>query len=968
MTQLHHGFRLMKTESLPDIQATAYHYHHVQSGGEVVWLKTDDANRTFGIGFKTPPQDSTGVAHIVEHTVLSGSRKYPVKDPFMQMVKSSMSTFLNAMTFADMTCFPVSSMNEEDFHQLMDVYLDAVFFPNVLTDERIFRQEGWHKELFTPEETMRYNGIVYNEMRGEYSSADRMVSRQIQQYAHPNSTYANESGGYPYAIPTLTYEDFVAFYRRYYRPDNALVGLYGDIDIDRTLAQIDGEFFSAFTATGQPVTYTTPAWDTGLKQETVYYHGDRDQTAAKDTYLSYTVPFGTTKTLMDQYRLGILMTALVESEAGPLQQALVETGYAQDLYINMNGGYYLDFSFVVERMDAAQAPQVITIIEDTLQRVATEGVDTTILNAVANTSELLLRKLGGSNRGLTLFIQMLSGWRYRQNPTDGMHYQTIFKQLRSDIASGAFTAWVKESLVHPTQRVILLHEPKVGLFSAMDQQVTAQLSRQQQAMSTEERQQLMSANQALKAYQQTPDTAEALATLPQLQLADIERTVTTFSEERQSLPNGGQLLYHPQPTNGVRYFTIALSLDHLDQADLPYVSDLMHVLGTIDTKHHTYQELEVQVAALTNGIQMQPKVYAPTAAHPEGMGRVLLSFSALQPNTAQALALLREVLLESQWQNQERLRLVFQQLKSGLEEEAEASGHRLAMERLQALLTRYGCYRDLLSGVSYYDHVVAITEQLRTAPDTVIAHWQRVLARLLSGREPVVSLTSEPADQAAFTREAMAFVDRLLTPNTAQHPLSLTPLAMASEGLTSPGNVQYVAMGNQYTPWTEHGKWRVLGNLMSNEILYEQLRLEGGAYGEGFLITSEGIALAYSYRDPHLDRTLHYFEHMADSLRAAHYSDADLERLIIGTLTSYQYPLAPQQVDSLALNRYFRGMTTERLLQRLDETLQTSPRDLKDYVDFLVAFAEDPKVVVYGNQEKLHRAQYAFGTLRPFKH
>ncbi|MDO4680059.1 MAG: insulinase family protein [Aerococcus sp.] len=967
MTALQHGFRLIKEEALPDIGAVAYHYHHVRSGGEVVWLKTSDPNRTFGIGFKTPPEDSTGAAHIVEHTVLSGSRKYPVKDPFMQMAKSSMSTFLNAMTFSDMTCFPVSSMNEEDFHHLMDIYLDAVFFPNVLNDERIFQQEGWHKEITRLDEMMHYNGIVYNEMRGEYGDPDRMVTLEIQQKAHPNSTFANESGGFPYEIPALTYENFKAFYHKYYRPDNALVGLYGEIDIDRTLQQIDGDFFSQFEDTKQTVHYQVPAWATGQVQETVYYNGDGQKRADRDSYLSYTLPFSTNASVMDGYRLAILTTALVESEAGPLQEALVNHGHAEDLYMNIGGSYYLDFSFVAEHVDSHQADSLVQLIDQALAEIAKTGIQPELLSAVLNTTELYLRKLGGANRGLTLFTQMLAGWRYRNNPTDSLHYGEIFEQLRRDIEQGAFNQWVQEKLVNPKQRVVLVHEPNNGLFSSWDQETANKLEQEQATLSSDELEALIHANEDLKQYQQTPDSPTALQTLPMLQLTDISRHVTTFLENCSELSGGRRLLYHPQPTNGIRYVTLALSLNHLEAAELPYVSDLAHLLGTLDTAHHSYQALEIAVAGITNGILLQPKIYTPENFETPGEARFLCSFNALTPRANEALSLLSEVLLETKWTDIARIQLVLKQLKTGLEEEMDDAGHRLAMTRVGAALSEDGYYRELLGGLSYYDHVVQLLDQFEADPTAVIQRWQAVLTKILHGSKPVISLTGEATDEADFTRAVASFIQQLPLGMGTTRRLHADTLSLESEAITTHNHVQYVAMGNQILNWQNHGKWRVLGNLMSNEILYEQVRLEGGAYGEGFLITNTGSAVAYSYRDPHLDRTIRSFNQMAESLERSDYNDQALARLIIGTLTSYQFPLPPQQVNGLALNRYFRHTTTGQLLQRLDETLQTSTKDLADYREFLETFRTDPKVVVYGNQDKIKKTDYPFQKVRAFK-
>ena len=427
-----HGFTLVDSQFIQDANAQVHTFTHEQSGGQVIWVENDDQNRTFGIGFKTPPKDSTGVAHIVEHSVLSGSRKYPAKDPFMTMLKTSMNTFLNAMTFSDMTIYPVSSMNEEDFHNLTDVYLDAVFFPKMMTEEHIFRQEGWHKELFDVDEPIIYNGVVYNEMRGAYSDAERIIMQDVTANMHPNSTYAHESGGYPYDIPNLTFENFKQFHADHYRPDNALAYVYGDIDIDRTLRQINGDFFSEFsTINHEKIQFDLPKTAEGHREYQAFYNADERKTSEQDSYLTYMTHVGTSTDLTDNYVANILSDALIEAEAAPIRLALIEAGLAEEVEAMGSDGYYLDFGLVLKQFNPENKDKALAVIKATLNDLVANGINRDLLEGVINTREFAARQAGGAMKGITYEIQMTMAWRYDMSPTEVLHFSKYYDELRA---------------------------------------------------------------------------------------------------------------------------------------------------------------------------------------------------------------------------------------------------------------------------------------------------------------------------------------------------------------------------------------------------------------------------------------------------------------------------------------------------------------------------------------------------------
>ncbi|MFW3625207.1 insulinase family protein [Aerococcus viridans] len=961
-----HGFTLVDSQFIQDANAQVHTFAHEQSGGQVVWVENDDQNRSFGIGFKTPPKDSTGVAHIVEHSVLSGSRKYPAKDPFMTMLKTSMNTFLNAMTFSDMTIYPVSSMNEEDFHNLTDVYLDAVFFPKMMTEEHIFRQEGWHKELFDADEPIIYNGVVYNEMRGAYSDAERIIMQDVTANMHPGSTYAYESGGYPYDIPDLTFENFKQFHADHYRPDNALAYVYGDIDIDRTLSQINGDFFSKFLTNDQQVQFDLPETKDGHIEYQAFYDADERKTAEYDYYLTYMTHVGASTDLTNNYVANILSDALIESEAAPIRQALIEAGLAEEVEAIGSDGYYLDFGLVLKQFNPANKDKALAVIKETLTDLVANGINRDLLEGVINTREFAARQAGGAMKGITYEIQMTMAWRYGMSPTEVLHFSKYFDDLRAKLATDFYEEWLQDNLLTADASLVGIYQPKVGLFKEHDDQLAAKLAAEKAAMTDQDIQALIQENQALRVYQDTPDTEEARQTLPKLDISDVPRTTQAIAEETLTGQQGVPVLFHEQDASGIRYIQLAYKLDHIAAEDLPYVNYLTILLGLLDTENYDYRQMDIEMMKATAGISMRPKVFIREGSQDDYVPVLVSSFAAIGDHSARGFELLQDTMKFTDFSDKSRILNVLQRVKFNMSQSYEGAGHRVAISRLRSFYSQAAKYEDVISGLSFYDHMTDLIENFSTKADDFIAKLIEVNGKMWDPRMLTVSLTADTADKATLLEQVDQFIDQ------ADQTDSVEPVSVEfdlagnnyHEAIQTNGNVQYVSVGGRVPIEGYNGRYVVFANILSKDYLHENIRAKGGAYGAGITLTSSGDVTTYSYRDPNVDKTVDVYNKLPDFLANPGLSQDDLDQLIIGSMTAFHYPLTPASVNNLMVTRYFRSMTKDRIDARLSQALDTKVMDLVAFKDQIQIALDADNLVVFGNKQKIDDSTQTFNNKR----
>ena len=962
-----HGFTLVDSQFIQDANAQVHTFTHEQSGGQVIWVENDDQNRTFGIGFKTPPKDSTGVAHIVEHSVLSGSRKYPAKDPFMTMLKTSMNTFLNAMTFSDMTIYPVSSMNEEDFHNLTDVYLDAVFFPKMMTEEHIFRQEGWHKELFDVDEPIIYNGVVYNEMRGAYSDAERIIMQDVTANMHPNSTYAHESGGYPYDIPNLTFENFKQFHADHYRPDNALAYVYGDIDIDRTLRQINGDFFSEFsTINHEKIQFDLPKTAEGHREYQAFYDADERKTSEQDSYLTYMTHVGTSTDLTDNYVANILSDALIEAEAAPIRLALIEAGLAEEVEAMGSDGYYLDFGLVLKQFNPENKDKALAVIKATLNDLVANGINRDLLEGVINTREFAARQAGGAMKGITYEIQMTMAWRYDMSPTEVLHFSKYYDDLRAKLDTDFYERWIQDNLLDAATSLVGIYQPKVGLFKAQDEQLTAQLAAEKAAMTDQDIQALIEENQALRNYQDTPDTEEARQTLPKLAISDVPRTTQAIAQEVLTGQQGVPVLFHEQDASGIRYVQMAYRLDHITAEDLPYVNYLAILLGLLDTENYDYRQMDIEMMKATAGISMRPKVFIREGSKDDYVPVLVASFAAIGDHSARGFELLQDTMTFTDFSDKARILNVLQRTKFNMSQSYEGAGHRVAIYRLRSFYSQAAKYEDVIAGLTFYDHMTDLIENFSTKADAFIEKLREVNGKIWDPRMLTVSLTADGVDQSALLDQVNHFIDQA-KPADSVEPVNVQFDLVGNhyhEAIQTNGNVQYVSVGGPVSVEDYNGRYVVFANILSKDYLHENIRAKGGAYGAGLSLTAAGDVTTYSYRDPNVDKTVAVYQNLPAFLENPGLSQDDLEQLIIGSMTSFHYPLTPASVNNLMVTRHFRGMTKDMVDARLSQALDTKVADLIAFKAQIQTALDADNLVVFGNKQKIEESKQVFNHKR----
>lgn len=968
------NFKEIEVFSCRDVNSTVHVYDHSQSGGQVVWLENEDLNRAFGIGFMTPPEHSRGCAHIVEHCVLSGSRKYPVKDPFMTMLKTSMTTFLNAMTYADMTIYPVSSLNEQDFHNLMDVYLDAVFFPKMLEQPLIFKQEGWHYTYDEAQDELGITGVVYNEMRGAYSTPDRTVAQQINRALHPMTPYAEDSGGDPYQIPDLTYAAFCDFHRRYYRPDNSLVVLYGDIDIDRALTQIDGDYFSQFSQASGKVKLSAIGSPkvSGIKH--CYYNGDGVQTPEKSAYFTYNVPLGLAADRKRVFSLSVLLDYMANAESSPLRQEIVEAGLAQDVSGLLGQNFYLDASLVFEKVNAAHCEVLVSKIEQKLARILAEGLDRNLLEALLNSHEFALREAASNVRGINRVVQVISGWRYDFTVQETVNYSHIYKDLRKQLKTAYYEDLLRETFLDNQSRILLCHEPKEGLFKEKDDALAQALAEKLQGMSAAEIADIKAENAALYDYQTSIDSPEALASLPKLKLSDVKREIAKIPQERHVLSNGQTLLFHPQDTAGIRYLRFAFPLDTVTEEELPLVGDLLTYLGSVDTATRSYQDLDIGLMKCTNGLSIKTYLYEKNDTAHSYLPKLEVCFATLDGEMTQALALVSDILNHSQFKDANRMRNLLQREKMAFDDDAESRGHGLAVDRLRSFVSQAGKMEDLIGGLSHYDHMRTQLADFEAQFATYAARLTALQAKLWDPKRVVLSLTGQRGDDDYIKATIQDIDDFLRGLKPVPEDVHTIPLRFDlagphKEAITTSSNVQYVAAGSilDIDEYKLSGSMVVLANILSHNYLHEQIREQGGAYGTGLIMSEISDVIAYSYRDPNLLETIATYEHLPKALEELDLTQAQIEQFIIGSMNRFHYPITPRIVNRLMFKFYFKGESRQSVESKLAQALATTKDDLLAFKSHLAEAMQAGNVVVFGNQEKIAEAVDFFDEVRPLK-
>lgn len=962
------AYEVLEQRSIEDIASEGYILRHKKSGARVCVISNDDDNKVFSIGFRTPPEDETGVPHIIEHTTLCGSDKFPVKDPFVELVKGSLNTFLNAMTYPDKTLYPVASYNEQDFKNLMDVYLDAVFHPNITKYQEIFMQEGWHYELESEDAPLTINGVVYNEMKGAYSSPDEVLQTAIAQALFPDNTYSKNSGGDPDHIPELTYEHYLDFYHKYYHPSNSYIYLYGDMDVKERLEWMDRAYLSAYES--MEIDSNIPMqkpFDAMKFVETTFPITD-DDPEENNTYLSYNMVIADVLDPTLYQAFTVLDYVLVSAPGAPVRQALIDAGIGQDVY----GSYENEmlqpfFSIVAKNANKEDKDRFVRIIEDTLQNLVENGLNKDSLLAGINSEEFRFREadFGQFPKGLLYGLQCMESWLFDdKKPFIHLECLDTFEYLRNQISTGYFEDLIRKYLLENKHGAVVVVAPQKGLNSAKEAALEKKLAEKKAAMSAEKIENLIAQTKHLHAYQEEPSPEEDLKKIPMLKREDMRKDAMPF-DNREDTIGEIPVVHHDISSNGIDYVTLMFECGDISQEDIAYLGVLRAVLGYVNTKHYSYAGLFNAINIYTGGISCGVSVYPKVNERDLVSVKFEVRIRVLEKNLEEAMKLVDEIVRTSDITDVKRLTELIAQVKSRLQVSLSSSGHTVAAMRALSYQSRYAFYQDATLGIEYYQHVVKLDEQIRTNPEGVVKKLQEMIGKVLVRKRLMVSFT---ADQKAFeaAKPVMeTYLNRIAQGDVAGEQTKLE-LSRKNEGFTDASQIQYVARGGNFRDhgFTYRGSLKILKLIMSYEYLWINIRVKGGAYGcmSSFLRTGESYFV--SYRDPNLGKTIDIYEHIPDYLRSFTADERDMTKYVIGTFGSLDTPMNPEAKGSRSMSAYLQELPFEQIQRERDEILHATPEDIRNLADLIAAVLEDDSLCVIGNENAIRAESGLFDSVQ----
>lgn len=957
-------YEILDEHRVEDVQSDGFILRHKKSGARIAILSNNDDNKVFYIGFRTPPEDETGVPHIIEHTTLCGSKKFPVKDPFIELAKGSLNTFLNAMTYPDKTVYPVASCNDQDFKNLMDVYLDAVFNPNITKYEEIFKQEGWHYELTGKDDELKINGVVYNEMKGAYSSPDEVLSSQIYRSLFPDNTYSKDSGGNPEYIPKLTYQAYLDFYHKYYHPSNSYIYLYGDMDVVERLEWLDKEYLSLYDYKKvNSEINKQPAFDE-IKNVEAQYSITMDDSQENKTYLSYNRVVGDTLDEMLYQAFDVLDYALVSSPGAPVKQALIDAGIGDDVYGSYDAGILQPvFSFVAKNANASQADEFESIIENTLKEVVKTGINKEALLAGINSSEFKFREadFGQFPKGLIFGLNCLDSWLFDDmKPFIHLECLGTFAKLRKAVDTDYFEKLIQEYLLDNTHGSSVTVKPKRGLGNEREEALAKELSDYKASLSDEEIKKLIEDTEHLKKYQEEPSSDEDLRKLPMLTRADMKKNAMPFSNIEDELLDV-KVVRHDIESNGIDYISFLFDAGDFAQSELGYLGFFTNALGLVNTEKYSYTDLANATNIYTGGIS------TGTASHPDIKDRNNFVFKfevklkVLEKNLDKALELMQQMLLASDFSDTKRLGEIVAQIKARLQANLSSSGHLVAAMRSMSSFSRYALYQDELKGVAFYRSICRIEKELSESPKSVSDKLAAIAKKLFARNRMLISFTgnNEAYGNAKPSLEkVIAGFDKM----SAVGNQAEVHFNTAKEAFIDASQIQYVAKtgdficeGYEYT-----GALRLLRIILSYDYLWINVRVKGGAYGCMNTFLRSGESYFVSYRDPNLSDTLDVYDRIPEYIKSFSPDERDMTKYIIGTFSALDTPMNPEAKGSRSLSAYLEGITYEQIQKERNEILNAQPEDIRRLADLVEAVLKKDSICVIGNENMIKESAGLF--------
>lgn len=964
--QIYYGFRYVEVQQVEEINSTAHLFVHDKSGARLLFLENDDDNRVFAITFRTPPEDSTGLPHILEHSVLCGSRKYPVKEPFVELAKGSLNTFLNAFTFSDKTVYPVASRNEQDFRNLMDVYLDAVFYPNIEQYPEILQQEGWHYHIESKEDEITYKGVVYNEMKGAFSKPESILFRKIQETLFPDTPYRYESGGDPEFIPNLTQEQFVAYHKKYYHPSNSYIYLYGQMDIEDTLKFLDEEYLRHFDRIDPGSEIPLQAPFEKPVEVVIEYPIAQNEKEEDKTFFSMNFAVGNNIDAELSLAFTILEYMLLETPGAPLKRALIEANLGNDVFgAYDNSIQQPTFSVVVKNSNENKKEQFEEIVFSTLKKLVQEGIDKKSVEAAINRIEFDLRE--GDTRsypkGLIYAINVMNSWLYDASPLLHLKYEPLLANIKQALTTNYFERLIEEHLLNNPHRSLLIVRPKKGLAEEKEEEVRQKLAQYKASLSDEEINKLVEQTKRLIERQNSPDDPKALESIPLLELKDIEKKAEQLPLEKTEIA-GVPVLKHPMFTNGIAYVNLYFDTTAVPQEDLPYIGLLTGILSSVSTQQYSYEQLSNEIDLNTGGFSLNPETFADRHDDSSYQPKLVIKSKALIDKLPKLFHLLDQITMHTRYDETKRIKEVLLEMKSRLEMRYFDAGHVVAASRLLSYFSPSSKYNDTIKGLSFYKFLAETLESYDAKSEEILTKIQHVASLIFQKENLLVSVTTDEKGIDAFIQALPDYVNQLGHDRLERHTYSFTyePL---NEGWLSSAKVQYVAKAYNFKKlgYSYSGSMQVLRTILNLDYFWNRIRVQGGAYGCIVGFERNGNVFFSSYRDPNIKETVQVYDRAYEYVKNFDASDREMTKYIIGTISRLDTPLTPSMKGERATAQYLTNLTQEEIQAERDQILRTTQEDIRAFAEMIKAVMDQNYICVLGNEGKIRQNKDLFHRL-----
>ncbi|MHC1720523.1 MAG: insulinase family protein [Clostridiaceae bacterium] len=964
--EIFYGFRVIDSQEIEDIVSKGTIFEHEKTGAKLLFLENKDDNKVFSISFRTPPKDSTGVAHILEHSVLCGSKKYPVKEPFVELAKGSLNTFLNAFTFPDKTMYPVASKNNKDFSNLIDVYLDAVFNPHIYKYPEIMMQEGWHYELDEKENEINYKGVVYNEMKGAFSSPESILFRKISESLFPDTAYGFESGGDPDVIPELTQEKFIGFHKKYYHPSNCYIYFYGDLDILEKLKYLDENYLAAYEKMELDSEISIQKPYESIKETAIVYPVLSTEKVEDKSFLSLNFVVGNSTDPELYLAFDILEHLLLETPASPLKKALIESQTGKDVFGIFESSILQPvFSVVVKNSNEEKKEQFKKVVFDTLNELINKGIDKKLIEASINYKEFQLREADfqGYPKGLIYSMKCMDSWLYGENPFRHLSYEETIEKVRTALTTDYFEKLLEKYLLNNTHASLLTVKPEKGLAEEKAEKIRKELANYKAGLSDKEIDLTVSTTKKLKERQMAADKPEDLEKIPLLSIDDIDRNAERLDViEKDS--GGLKIIHFPVYTNKISYINLYFDTSAVPEDKLPYLSILSSVLGKVSTQKYYYEDLANEINIYTGGIRFSTSVYAQNLSDELFDPKFTVKSKVLAHNIPKLFEILQEILTATVYDNPKRLKEIIQETKSRMEMMIFDRGHIIAANHVLSYFSSQGKYDELTSGLYFYKFIVEIEKNFDSRVSEVAENLKKIASMIFNKDNLIAGVTSEEEEYELFKASVPALYNKL--GSGSLEPCSYSfEFKKENEGLMTSAKIQYVAKAYNFIKlgYKYSGSMLVLKTIDNYDYLWNRVRVQGGAYGGFSVFMKNGNMFFTSYRDPNLLDTLKVYDQAGEYFKSFNTDKRQMTKYIIGTISDLDVPLTPSMKGEKAAEYYFRKIGYDDLQKERAEVLSTDVETIKGFGKMLESLMKENYMCVLGNEEIIKENRHMFGSI-----